>query len=166
MIHKIYSISFSAFGRDITIFSDSKKIICIESGIVTNFSKNIKLLDMAKKQFLEFFNGERQKFNLLCNFSNLTEHQKKVFTETSKIPYGTTTTYKLIAKKINSSPLAVGNALAKNPFPYIVPCHRVIKTNGSIGGFMGSTEPEQTKLKQNLLKFEQLIVKEKIQKNE
>lgn len=62
---------------------------------------------------------------------------EKVWNACKKIPKGKVTTYKEIAKAIGSlnSSRAVGNALNKNPFPFKVPCHRVVKSNGEIGGF-------------------------------
>ncbi|MDI1472205.1 MAG: methylated-DNA--[protein]-cysteine S-methyltransferase [Thermodesulfovibrio sp.] len=68
----------------------------------------------------------------LINASNFC---KAVFNLTSQISYGETVSYNWIAKKLNTSPRAVGQALKKNPLPLIIPCHRVIKTNGDIGGY-------------------------------
>lgn len=68
-----------------------------------------------------------------------TEFQKKVWTAISKIPRGKTITYKELATKIGR-PLAVravGNAVGSNPHPIIIPCHRVVKTDGSLGGYSG-----------------------------
>ena len=66
-----------------------------------------------------------------------TDFQKKVWKEIDKIPYGKTTTYKEIAKKIGrpNASKAVANACGKNPTPIIRPCHRVIHSNGEIGGY-------------------------------
>ena len=70
----------------------------------------------------------------------------------SQIPKGKIATYKQIATKLNTKAYrAVGNAMAKNPNPIVVPCHRVIKTDGSIGGF---TSIGGIKLKKKLLRFE------------
>ena len=66
-----------------------------------------------------------------------TEFQKKVWKEIYKIPKGRTKTYKEIAILVGSpkSSRAVANACGKNPFPITIPCHRVIKSDGSIGGY-------------------------------
>ena len=66
-----------------------------------------------------------------------TDFQKRVWEEIDKIPYGKTTTYKEIAKKIGkpNAPRAVANACGKNPTPLVRPCHRVICSNGDIGGY-------------------------------
>lgn len=68
-----------------------------------------------------------------------TAFEEKVYEITSKIPLGKVTTYKVIADKLKTSPRAVGNALAKNPYAPQVPCHRVIKSTGEIGGFKGNS---------------------------
>lgn len=67
------------------------------------------------------------------------------------IPYGQTISYKNLAKMLNTSPRAIGQALKANPLPIIIPCHRVIKTNGKLGGFSCGIE-----LKQILLNIENL----------
>ncbi len=80
-----------------------------------------------------------------------TEFQKKVWLETMKIPYGETISYSQLAKKIRreNSQRAVGNALAANPLPIVIPCHRVIASNGSLGGYSGGI-----KIKEFLLRLE------------
>jgi methylated-DNA-[protein]-cysteine S-methyltransferase len=66
-----------------------------------------------------------------------TPFQKKVYKQVMKIPYGQTRSYKWLAEKINNPRAyrAVGNALNKNSYPGAIPCHRVIKSDGSLGGF-------------------------------
>ena len=65
-----------------------------------------------------------------------TSFEKKVWHEISKIKYGQTITYNDIAKKLNASPRAIGNACSKNKCLFIIPCHRIIRTDGSIGGYV------------------------------
>ncbi|MFX1486951.1 MAG: MGMT family protein [Promethearchaeota archaeon] len=80
---------------------------------------------------------------------SLSEFQKKVYGVTSKIPKGSVTTYATIAKILGNSSLAraVGNALNKNPFPSEkVPCHRVVRANGEVGGFASGTKNKITML--------------------
>jgi methylated-DNA-[protein]-cysteine S-methyltransferase len=90
----------------------------------------------------------------------ITEFQKKVYEIVKKVPKGKTTTYGAIAKKLNSSPRAVGQALKVNPYSFPdggnVPCHRVIMSNGKIGGFSGNN-PKNIKRKIALLKKEGAI---------
>jgi O-6-methylguanine DNA methyltransferase len=80
-----------------------------------------------------------------------TEFQKKVWLETMKIPYGETISYSQLARKIHrkNSQRAVGNALSANPLPIVIPCHRVIASSGSLGGYSGGI-----KIKEFLLRLE------------
>lgn len=86
-----------------------------------------------------------------------TDFQIKVWKEIKKIPKGSTLTYKELAKKINKpkSYRAVANACGKNPYPIIIPCHRVIGSNGNIGGYSGKGGVEK---KIFLLKSENVII--------
>jgi len=69
-----------------------------------------------------------------------TSFERKVILEVAKIPYGCVLTYKEIAKSINSHAYrSVGTAIGKNPFPIVIPCHRVIRSDGKVGGFGGGT---------------------------
>jgi methylated-DNA-[protein]-cysteine S-methyltransferase len=90
----------------------------------------------------------------------VTEFQKKVYALTKKVPRGKVTTYSAIAKKLKSSPRAVGQALRVNPFAPVVPCHRVVKSNGSIGGFDGETCGKKIEEKIRMLKKEGVEVKQ------
>jgi len=74
-------------------------------------------------------------------FPKLTDFQKRVFSLLPK--KGKVTTYKNIAQKLKTSPRAVGNALKNNPYPIKIPCHRVIRSNGKIGGFKLGVKKKQ-----------------------
>ncbi len=71
------------------------------------------------------------------NKRKITKFQKKVFNEVKKIKKGKVKTYKQIAEKLNTSPRAIGQALKRNPYAPIVPCHRVISSTGEVGGYSG-----------------------------
>ena len=77
--------------------------------------------------------------------------QKKIWNELQKIPYGKTKTYGQIAKKLQTSPRYVGNVCGQNKHMLIVPCHRVIRSDGNLGGF---SCPGGVNLKKRLLKLE------------
>lgn len=97
----------------------------------------------------------------------ITKFQKKVYSIVRKIPKGKITTYKEIAKKLKSSPRAVGQALKRNPYAPKVPCHRVICSNRKIGGYAGKN-PKNIQKKINLLKKEGIKIKNQkiiLQKN-
>ena len=86
-----------------------------------------------------------------------TEFQIRVWNELKKIPKGQTRTYKEIAKLIGkpTAARAVANACGKNPYPITIPCHRVIRSDGGLGGYSGEGGVEKKKL---------LLKNEKIQK--
>ena len=89
------------------------------------------------------------------DFSLVTPFQKKVYTALLKIPKGKVTTYKLLGEYIGcASAQAIGQALKRNPFAPEVPCHRIIKSNLSIGGYIGQVDGEKVDRKRNLLKAE------------
>jgi len=122
-------------------------------GILRGKSKIIKKISMDINLYLD---GKQAKFNL-NNFdlSRLGKFQKRVLMVTLKIPQGSVSTYGAIAKKLGipKGARAVGQALAKNPFPIILPCHRVIKSDGTLGGFGGNID-----LKRKLLSIEKVII--------
>lgn len=103
-------------------------------------------------QLKEYFSGKRQKFTLPMDIES-AEFSKKVWMELKKIPYGSTRSYKDIAEKINhkNAYRAVGTANGKNPICIIIPCHRVIAADGSIGGYTGGIH-----IKKKLLQLESL----------
>ena len=104
----------------------------------------------VRTQIKQFFQGDIKSFNLKIDI-NISLFYKKTLMTVEKIPYATTKSYKEIANNIGSpnGHRAVANANAKNPIPIVIPCHRVIKSNGELGGFRGGSA-----LKKNLLKFE------------
>lgn len=83
-----------------------------------------------------------------------TEFQRRVWQALRQIPSGSTVTYGALAKRLDSSARAVGNACRNNPIPLLVPCHRVVAAHG-IGGFMGQRQGEEVSIKQALLQHEQ-----------
>ena len=103
-----------------------------------------------------FFKGEKVEFDLgLLDFNTCSEVQKKVLIAEYKVPMGWVSTYKRIAEKIEipNGARVVGNSLAKNPFPIVIPCHRAIKTNGELGGYQGGVEMKQKLLEMEGIEF-------------
>jgi len=118
--------------------------------------------DMQNKKwvFIEeklnnYFNKKIYFFDMQLNLKNFSNFAKKVLLEIQTIPVGKTATYGEIAKKINkpNSQRAVGMICKKNPFPIIIPCHRVVAQNG-IGGYSGDKSGELFVIKSKLLDFE------------
>ncbi|BBE31716.1 methylated-DNA--protein-cysteine methyltransferase [Tepiditoga spiralis] len=110
-------------------------------------------LKECKKQLEEYFLGKRKEFEVELELSG-TDFQIKVWKELLKIPYGKTITYKELAKKVENPKgyRAVGNANNKNKIAIIIPCHRVILSNGGLGGYEGGIEK-----KSYLIDFEKSI---------
>jgi methylated-DNA-[protein]-cysteine S-methyltransferase len=102
----------------------------------------------ARKQLNEYFAGKRKHFDLPLKL-NGTEFQLQVLDELQRIPYGETTSYGDIANRIGrpKAVRAVGRANGRNPIPIIVPCHRVIGSNGSLTGFGGGIGAKQALLR-------------------
>ncbi len=97
----------------------------------------------------QYFRGGRTEFSCDIDVSGLSPFTQKVLTETGKIKYGTTITYSELAENIGCRAFrAVGRALANNPIPIVIPCHRVIARSG-IGGYSGGVD-----IKTRLLELE------------
>ena len=101
-----------------------------------------------------YFSGKPMRFSFPTHPLWGTEFQKDVWSAMKEIPYGETRTYGWLAERVERPRAfrAVGNAVAKNPIPIIIPCHRVVRADGSIGGFSCGVE-----LKRWLLKHEGAI---------
>lgn len=85
-----------------------------------------------------------------------TTFDLRVWAAIGAIPLGETRSYKQLAEQLNNAPRAIANACRRNPFPGLIPCHRVTATNG-IGGFMGAIDGEYIALKQQLLAYEKEV---------
>ncbi len=96
------------------------------------------LVDRLKR----YFSGQPVDFPDRLDFSGVTPFQRRVWETAMRIPYGETRTYGWIARQMNQpkATRAVGQALGRNPFPVIVPCHRVLASDGKLGGFSSGLE--------------------------
>jgi len=117
--------------KSISFTDDSKEPLKLSSTHSTLLTECVNQLD-------EYFRGVRRLFDLPLEFSG-TEFQKRVWCELSKIPFGEVRSYKQIASALGNpkSVRAVGAANHKNPLVIIVPCHRVIGSDGSLIGYGG-----------------------------
>ena len=145
---KIGKIGIRENGKYITdiIFSKSEE--------KTDNINETELIKAAFKQIKEYLGGDRKYFDLPIETIG-TEFQKKVWNELRNIPYGQTKTYKDIALAIKNEKAcrAIGNANNKNPLPIIIPCHRVIGSNGKLVGYSGGLD-----IKEKLLNIEKIEV--------
>jgi methylated-DNA-[protein]-cysteine S-methyltransferase len=163
---KIYYTSFdSPFLRKVFVASTEKGVCMVDfltsekaflkrlreqfpGEIIRDDQKNKAVLSQLKR----YLQGKLQRFDCPLDFRG-TPFQKKVWSELAKIPYGQTRSYQKIARAIGHPKAfrAVGNANGKNPLPLIIPCHRVIESNGGLGGF-----GHGIKVKKELLDFERI----------
>lgn len=95
------------------------------------------LAEAASRQITEYFEGKRRVFTIPIDLEHLSDFTAKVLQTVRFVPFGQTVTYGEIAQRINrpGAARAVGQALAKNPLPLIIPCHRVIQKSGAAGGY-------------------------------
>jgi len=101
------------------------------------------------EQIQRFLAGEAIDFDLvLLEFERCSEFQRRVLLADHQIPRGCVSTYGRVAQSIGvpGGARAVGNALARNPFPIVIPCHRVVRADGRLGGFRGGGEMKRALL--------------------
>ncbi len=140
-----YDIFESPVGKLYIIFSGKVLV-----GVSFSKPSGVSFKDgAATKSFMKeltlYFKGSKSKFIQKTKFLTGTEFEKKVWNALTKIPFGETRSYKWVAEKIGNpaATRAVGGALSKNPIPVVVPCHRVIESDGSIGGFASGVETKR-----------------------
>lgn len=142
-------------------YMKTKNLRNVEKAV--NHERNI--LNNVERVLLSYFSGETkdifsemQKLEVDLDLGQKfkSAFSRKVAEEIMKVRPGETTSYHAIGNKIGSKAYrAIGNACKNNPIPLIVPCHRVLKKNGDLGGFMGKTDKEwEINLKRKLLKLE------------
>jgi O-6-methylguanine DNA methyltransferase len=126
-----------------------KKHFDVES-IIDNRSKNKEVIDQLNR----YFNGKLAKFTVPVDLIG-TPFQLRVWKELTRIPYGITSTYKHVSRKVSAPKgfQAVGRAAGQNPLPIIVPCHRVLGANGAMVGYSCGV-----KTKELLLRLEGAII--------
>ena len=109
-----------------------------------NWKRDTSVTREAREQLLQYFSGDRKEFDLVLNPVG-TEFQKQTWHILAKIPFGETWSYGQVASKIGSPKAvrAVGAANGRNPLPIILPCHRVIGSNGTLTGFGGGLPTKQ-----------------------
>jgi methylated-DNA-[protein]-cysteine S-methyltransferase len=102
-------------------------------------------LDDVRRQLDEYFEGRRAGFEVPIDWSLTHGFTGKVLRQTARIGYGKTSTYAEVAGRAGSprAVRAAGNALGSNPIPVVVPCHRVLRTGGALGGYTGGVERKE-----------------------
>ena len=142
-------LSFNCSLGWITLFEKNNSITSIKFGKNKNKGKNSTLIKL-KKQIIEFSKGKRKKFTVKLHIEG-SVLQKKIWNKLRNVSYGTTKTYGDIAKELGTSPRYVGNVCGQNNHLLVIPCHRVVRSDGTLGGFSGLGG---IKLKKKILKLE------------
>ena len=142
-------LSFKTVFGWITVAEDNQKLLSVKFDKKVNLGRS-KYLTKVRKQIIDYSSGKLKFFNISI-FIEGSILQKKIWGELQKIPYGKTKTYGEIAKKLNTAPRYVGNVCGQNKHLLLVPCHRVVRSDGQLGGFSGLGG---LKLKQRLLNLE------------
>ena len=118
----------------ITVFEDDGAIVSLDWGWVPD-QGDTPLLQRARDQLQDYFDGKRQNFDLPLLPAG-TEYRRRVWQALIDIPYGEVRTYKDIVASAGGSARSVGQANGSNPIPIVIPCHRVVASNGP-GGYSG-----------------------------
>jgi len=124
----------------------------IKKGLDAEFiEQDDEILEKTRKQVDEYLDGNRKEFDIPLLMVG-TDFQRRVWKALMKVPYGVTSTYRQIAEDTGSPKAvrAVGNANSANPISVIVPCHRIIGSDGELVGYGGGLS-----VKKRLLKLEQ-----------
>ncbi len=138
-----YNQFMSPIGK-IEVFTSSTAITRVMLDALDN-NRNAAILpselaSKAQTRLLEYFDGMRQNFDLPLDWESIRGFQKDVLQLTFSIPFGEVRTYGQLATLLHKpgAARAVGTALARNPLPILVPCHRVVASNGHLTGYLGS----------------------------
>jgi methylated-DNA-[protein]-cysteine S-methyltransferase len=115
-------------------------------------------IDPVRRELDEYFEGQRRKFELKLDWRLTRGFFQKILRATARLDYGELATYKQMAEAAGSprAVRAAGNALGSNPIPIVVPCHRIVRTGGKLGGYGGTLGPyiAGPDVKQRLLELE------------
>ena len=148
------TISFNTKFGWISATEINNRITKIQFCRKKEFGKKSKNLKNIKKKIISFFQKKTNKLDAKILF-NGNPIQKKIWRELKKIKKGKVKTYGEIAKKLKISPRYVGRVCGKNNHLLVVPCHRIIRSDKTLGGF---SSPGGIKLKRKLLEFEGIFI--------
>jgi len=153
MISQYCSILASNYGRFV-IFSSPEGITRIELSDEKLEERENHHTSLCSSELIDYFDGRLKDFSVSIDISKHTPFHRSVWNALLDIPYGKTCSYMDVARKINNEKAirAVGRANGANPIPFIIPCHRVIGSDGSLTGYASGLE-----MKRKLLSMENPI---------
>jgi len=128
----------------------------VESDLSAQFSEPVQWgkspsLEAARRQLLDYLTERRRSFDVLLDFTGGTSFQRQVWRTLQRVPYGKLRSYQWVAARVGGPQYAraVGNAVGANPLPIVIPCHRIVAHDASLGGFSGGLS-----MKRKLLSLE------------
>lgn len=125
---------------DLTVSEDDGRIVAVDWGR-GSLQERTPLLDRARAQLQDYFDGLRTDFDLPLAPEG-TAFQRKVWAALTRIPAGETRSYADIGREVGcKAARAIGQANGRNPIPILIPCHRVVGADGSLGGYSGGEGP-------------------------
>ncbi|MCR6629481.1 MAG: methylated-DNA--[protein]-cysteine S-methyltransferase [Magnetospirillum sp.] len=135
----------------LTLFEENGRLVAVEWGWPPETDeKPAPVLERARDLLDAYFEGKKVDFDLPMEPAG-TAFQKKVWQALSRIPFGATRSYGELAAELGTAPRALGGACGRNPLPILIPCHRVLAADRSLGGYSGL---EGTDTKRFLLRLE------------
>jgi methylated-DNA-[protein]-cysteine S-methyltransferase len=111
--------------------------------------RSAKPIDLARRELDEYFGGTRRRFDLPLDVELLADFNRRVLRELARVPYGEVVTYGELAARAARprAARAVGTVMNRNPLPIVLPCHRVIGSNGKLVGYAGGLERKEALLR-------------------
>jgi methylated-DNA-[protein]-cysteine S-methyltransferase len=142
-----FSTQFSSFAGPLTLEGDDRALTRIGFTEAAAPQGDAAAISAAAIQLEQYFAGERTEFDIELELDG-TPFERRVWDEVRAIPYGETATYAEIARRVGSPAAcrAVGRANGRNPVAVIVPCHRVVGSDGSLTGYAGGIEMKRALL--------------------
>lgn len=133
--------------------SDAQKLHRLISRAFPDVREDANLLPELADHLQRYFDGEPVEFHTRLDWSDCHAFEIDVWRACAEVGYGATATYKVLAERVGrpGGARAVGMAMGRNPFPIIIPCHRILKSDGSLGGYSG---PGGVEFKRRLLEME------------
>lgn len=124
-----------------------------ETGVLQHLAEHVSprileypsRFEQSRRELDEYFTGQREGFDMPLDRRLIAGFRREILTATAKIPYGGVSTYQEVARKAGrpKGARAAGQALGGNPIPVVIPCHRVLRTGGGMGGYAGGTDRKE-----------------------
>jgi methylated-DNA-[protein]-cysteine S-methyltransferase len=121
----------------------------LAAGVSPRILESARATEQVRRELDEYFEGRRERFDTKVDLFLARGFTRDVLRATRRIPFGSVSTYREVATRAGrpAAVRATGNALGSNPIPIVVPCHRVLRTGGGLGGYTGGLDRKVTLLR-------------------